>query len=174
MQLGARHAPDAADPFAPIDDEAYEAAFLDKADGAALLGGKRAVSCALCGSDEHATLGGNCPFRGQLLTGGDSGGSGGAGQSGGGNKYTKGDRRNQNNSIKLAVDNPTKVDGSAGDVLKGMWFTKAAGVVVCVSWNKGACNDGRKCKDGRAHVCSFCKGPHRSTHCNTLKRAKGE
>ena len=63
--------------------EAYEAAFLDKADGFA-LGGKRAVSCALCGSDEHATLGGNCPFRGQLRAGGDTGDGGGHTGGGGG------------------------------------------------------------------------------------------
>ena len=91
IRWGARH------------EEAYESAFLDKVDGAALVGGKRAVSCALCGSDEHATLGGNCPFRGKLLTSGDPSGGGGAGKPGGGSKYTKSDRRNVNNAIKRIV-----------------------------------------------------------------------
>jgi hypothetical protein len=162
IQWGARH------------DEAYKAAFLDKAEGARLSGGG-AVSCGVCGSDQHATFGGDCPFRSQLLTGddrGDGGSAKGGNNANNNHKYKRGDDRGNNRSVQRVVNNPTKVDGAAGDVKAGMWFLKIGGTNTCVGWNKGECNDGRKCDQGRVHACSFCKGPHRSTHCNILAKAR--
>ena len=41
------------------------------------------------------------------------------------------------------------------------WKTNNAGEQICVSYNRGMCND--KCK--RAHQCSICLGQHPSTKC---------
>ena len=54
----------------------------------------------------------------------------------------------------------------------GRYFRTSHGRQICRAWNREAdgCGD-RACKDGRAHVCEFCRGNHRALHCTAPNRA---
>ena len=59
-----------------------------------------------------------------------------------------------------------------GDVLRGNYFHKVGGKQVCIAWNRGEagneCAD--TCPNNRLHVCSYCKGGHRSRDCAKAKK----
>jgi hypothetical protein len=76
----------------------------------------------------------------------------GKGQKGDGKKGQKGDGQ------KGAKNN----DDQRGD---GRYFTSSNGTQICFSYSR--CKDGCKkiCSFNRAHVCEFCRQPHRTVDC---------
>ena len=150
-----RHAPTWVDAFV----HEYECAFTSKA-GAAMLT-TNAKYCNLCHTADHNAGDEGCIFRAPKLTGGANHQAGkltGAtkpGKTGGGG----------------GASCPNRAPLAAGDQLRGKWFSKIGGKKVCIAWNTNNPNEpcASPCAKGFEHVCSYCKGSHRSANCPKYK-----
>jgi hypothetical protein len=145
----------------------YECAFTAKPGAAMIHAGRK--YCHICHSAEHEAGDKGCIFR--APTGGANNDQGGKGahnnrprnNNGGGGGGNGGGGKGNNHANRGTV--------GPGDELRSGWFSKVNGKKVCIAWNKN--NPGEPCASpcakGFEHVCSYCKGPHRSATCAKLK-----
>jgi hypothetical protein len=147
--------------------EEYEAAFSVKPQ-AGHIGSSAAMHCTICNSSDHAPGAPGCIFRNPgtsaTTTSTATGGGGGGG-------VPRAPRPSNGGGANPKFPNRANVDKNAGDKVNGIWFHTIGSRQVCIKWNRAVAGDecSATCPEGRLHVCSYCKGKHRSKECPKAK-----